>query len=819
MGDVISNLLAFGFAAPAMLGWLAVAAAPLLIHWLFRRHYREVTWAAMQFLQEAVRKQSRRTRFEHLLLLAVRLAVLVLIVLAVARPQWADADKLAKGAPPTLRVLVIDASLSMGRAASDAALGKTLFDVAKRTAKEAVQRALPGDRFVLARIAGSEPRVLIRQPTLMTSAVLDDVDRLPLTFERGDVSVTLTALRDIVELKQAAERCEVVVISDFQETSFRTSTTKSSQNFSPNHADEDHADDWRRLADKAAVTLIDVGAVAPENGTVVSLAVDPPMISAEQTMSVMATIRNNGSAAITGRRVEMLIDEQLADSRRIDVPWGQDAIVEFTFRAPASGEHGLSVRLEDDSLPADNQRWLPLSVRSDLSILLVNGRSTGRARDSATFFVEQALSPISLGARDRGMLSSVAAVRGLRVSTITEADLANMELARHDVVFLCDTGLLTDADVERLRRFMEAGGGVIVSLGSSVNLERFNEVVSSPRGLISVRLQEPISGADENGKPTVFGFDPGDYLHPLLREFRGNPGAGLEAALIQRYVRAVAIGNASGTSSESSLVESAINFSSGDPAVLTSSRGTGRCVLITTSLDETWGEWAIWAPGFVPLVHELVQYAAAGRSQPHEQLVGETILRKLHGSAVNEKITLTRPNGDRQALSAQEIDGTLTVTVAETPTPGLYLLSSAGEVNHSERIAINVDPRESDTRRFDPVEFSNSNALRGKIATRDATSTVPVISVGSDVEALSLARGLLLAVLSLLLIEQGLAWRFTFGMTVALIVVCLAGVALLSHWKISLLVSIFIVVGVSVFTRFGSLSKMLGRKQTPLEGR
>lgn len=768
-----------------MLGWLAVAAAPLLIHWLFRRHYREVTWAAMQFLQAAVQKQSRRTRFEQLLLLAVRVAVLVLIVLAVARPQWADAGKLAKSAPSTLRVLVIDASLSMGRATADARLGKTLFDVAKRAAKEAVQRALPGDRFVLARIAGSEPRVLIRQPTLMTSAVLDDVDRLPLTFERGDVSVTLAALSDIVESKQPTERCEVVVISDFQETSFRTSTPKSSQNFSSSHVDEDHAEDWRRLADKAAVTLIDVGAAGPENGTVVNLAIDPPLVSAEQTMSVTATIRNNGSVAITGRHVELLIDEQLTDSKRIDVPVGQDVVVEFTLPAPASGEHGLSVRLEDDSLLADNQRWLPLSVRSELSILLVNGRSAGRARDSATFFVEQALSPSSLGVRERGLLSSVAAVRGLRVSTITEADLANMELARHDVVFLCDTGLLIDADVERLRRFMEAGGGVIVSLGSSVNLERFNEVVSGPRGLISVRLQEPISGADEDGKPTVFGFDPGDYLHPLLREFRGNPGAGFETALIQRYVRAVAIRTAIGTLNDASQVESAINFSSGDPAVLTSLQGAGRCVLITTSLDETWGTWAIWAPGFVPLVHELVQYAAAGRTQPHEQLVGETILRKLPGSAVTEKITLTRPNGDRQALSAQEIDGTLTVTVVETPTPGLYMLSSAGEVNHSERVAINVDPRESDARRFDVAEFSNSNALRGKIATRDATSSAPIRSAEDDAEALSLARGLLLAVLSLLLIEQGLAWRFRFGVTVALvaalIVVCLAGVALLSH--------------------------------------
>ncbi len=787
MDGLIFNVLAFGFATPAMLGWLALAAIPVLIHWLFRRHYREVTWAAMQFLQEAVRKQSRRTRFEQLLLLAVRVMVLVLIVLALSRPQWADASKLTKGAPPTLRVLVLDASLSMGRAAENSALGKTLFDVAKRAAKESVQRSSPGDRFVFARIAGSEPRILIRQPTLVASAVSDEVDRLSLTFERGDVTATLAALNEIVDAKQPTERCEVVVISDFQETSFRGLEN-----------------DWTRLADKAAITLMDVGAAEPENATVVGLATDPPMISAEQAMSVTATIRNNGLVAIAGRRVELLIDEQLVDSKRIDVPLGQDSIVEFALAAPASGEHGLSVRLEEDSLSADNQRWLPLSVRSELSILLVNGRSAGRTRDSATFFVEQALSPNSLHVRDRGLSNTLAATRGLRVMTTTEADLPNLELARHDVVFLCDTGLLTEADVERLRRFIEAGGGVIMSLGPSVSLERFNEVVASPRGLISVRLLEPINGADTDGKPAVFGFDPGDYLHPLLREFRGNPGAGLETALIQRYVKAAANGDANNT------VETAINFSSGDPAILTSSRGAGRCVLIATSLDESWGEWAIWAPGFVPLVHELVQYAAAGRTQSREQLVGETILRKLLGSSGNVTVTLTRPNGSRQTLAAREIEGTPTIVVGETPAPGLYVLSFLAESNHSERIAINVDPRESDPRRLAAQELSNSNALRGKIAIRDVTSAAPITSAEDDSAALSLARGLLFGVLGLLLIEQGLAWRFRFGMTVALIVICLASLMLASNWKIALLLSIVSVVGASAFTRLSPIFKMRG---------
>ena len=804
MNEANLNMLAFGFAAPAMLGWLALAAAPVLIHWLFRRHYREVTWAAMQFLHEAVRKQSRRTRFEQLLLLAVRILVLVCIVLALARPQWAGADKLTKTSPPTLRVLVLDASLSMGRTAENPALGKTLFDVGKRAAQEIVQRGVPGDRFVFARIAGSEPRVLIRQPTLVTSAVLDEIDRLPLTFERGDVAATLAALNEIVDAKLTQERCEVVVISDFQETTFRTSAS----NRLPNPVNQDRnesRESWQQLADKTAITFMDVGVAESENATVISLATDPPIVSAEQSLTVTAVIRNSGSKPIAGRRVDLLLDEQLADSKRIDVPLGQDSIVEFTLAGPASGEHGLSVRLEEDSLPADNQRWLPLSVRSGLSILLVNGRPAGRAKDSATFFVEQALSPNS---RERGLSNGLATSQGLRVITATEADLPNIELAQHDVVCLCDTGLLTEADVERLRRFLEAGGGVILSLGSSVSLERFNETVAGPRGLISVRLLEPISVADVDGKPSVFGFDPGDFLHPLLREFRGNPGAGLETALIQRYVKAAANGDAT------NKVETAIRFSSGDPAILTASRGSGRCVLITTSLDESWGEWAIWAPGFVPLVHELVQYAAAGRTQPREQLVGETILRKLHSSPGNVAVTLTRPNGDRQPLSAQDIEGTQTIVVGETPAPGIYVLSFMAESNHSERIAINVDPRESDPRRMDAKELSSSASLNGKIALRDATSPAPITSAEDDSAAMSFARGLLVAVLVLLLIEQGLAWRFTFGIMVALVAISLASIWLVNGWQIAVL----IVVGVCAFTRLSSISKMLGRTKPSLKG-
>ena len=79
-------LLAIGFANPFLLWGLAAAAVPLLLHLLNRRRYREESWAAMRFLLAAIRKNQRRIRLEHWLLLAVRTLLVVCVVLALAQP-------------------------------------------------------------------------------------------------------------------------------------------------------------------------------------------------------------------------------------------------------------------------------------------------------------------------------------------------------------------------------------------------------------------------------------------------------------------------------------------------------------------------------------------------------------------------------------------------------------------------------------------------------------------------------------------------------------------------------------------------------------
>ena len=72
--------------------WIAYAAGaasiPIALHFFFRSRYRPVAWAAMKFLLTAIEQTSRRLKFQERLLLLLRVAVMILLALAlIGRPS------------------------------------------------------------------------------------------------------------------------------------------------------------------------------------------------------------------------------------------------------------------------------------------------------------------------------------------------------------------------------------------------------------------------------------------------------------------------------------------------------------------------------------------------------------------------------------------------------------------------------------------------------------------------------------------------------------------------------------------------------------
>src|SRR4051812_4930918 len=89
------SLLAWAITPAFFYAGAALIGIPIIIHILNRRRFKVVTWAAMEYLLRAMRKNRRRIQFEQLLLLAVRCLLLALLGLALARPLGCNDNTLA----------------------------------------------------------------------------------------------------------------------------------------------------------------------------------------------------------------------------------------------------------------------------------------------------------------------------------------------------------------------------------------------------------------------------------------------------------------------------------------------------------------------------------------------------------------------------------------------------------------------------------------------------------------------------------------------------------------------------------------------------
>src|SRR4051794_1169339 len=309
-------VFAFNFANVSMLGGLAAASVPIIIHLLNRRKFREMRWAAMRFLLAAIRKNSRRIRIEQWLLLAVRTLLIVLVVLAMAKPYLESL-----GAMPILagrrthRVLVLDGSLSMAYSTGDL----TRFEQAKTLAAQLVKDARRGDAISVVLMA-DPPRVVIGDPSPNHAEVLKEIEEVTLPHGGTDLEASFRAIDRVLEASSIPQK-EVVVLTDLQKASWRK----------PGDDDGLKRVLARLEARRPRSVVIDLGKAGGENRAVTGLRLGAPIVTVDQSTLVHATVRNYGPNRVEGLRVRLMIDGRLGPEQPpIDVGVGEDQSVVFT---------------------------------------------------------------------------------------------------------------------------------------------------------------------------------------------------------------------------------------------------------------------------------------------------------------------------------------------------------------------------------------------------------------------------------------------------------------------------------------------------------
>ncbi len=805
-------LIAFGFFNPWLLWGLGLGAAPIIIHMLYKRRYQQVPWAAMRFLLAAARKNSRRIRLEQLMLLTVRVLILVLVALALAQPFVESAGTTLDADQPTHRILVVDASFSMAYQVGEL----SRFARAQEFARQIVSNRRQGDAFQLIRICGSSPSTVVRQPAFQQEPVLDEIERLSLTEEPGDVLASIRQIPEMLESVPRLTQKEVCIISDLQSTSWNRSEEQSELRSL-----------FESISKRARITVIDLAQPDSANVAVTRLVAQKPFVDVERPIRLQSSVQNYSNSLLSRYPVELYVDDRLMETSFVDVPPHTQVEAEFTIQFDSPGNHRAEVRLADDGLSLDNSRHLVLSVHDELHVLLVNGRQTGRPEDNATYTLETVLAPQTSGQSWQG---------STRPRVISEGELLATDLSLYDCVFLCDVNRIVPSEFDLLLAYVRSGGALVICLGSQVNAENYNQLLyRDGRGVLPAKLGERRGESSDPTESSVFRFKTDDLSHPIVDPFEGNVGAGLETTLVFEYFSAtlpeqsspavpsrlrasIDLAAAHEVARDRERIRSkvALSFDSGDPAIVECRVGSGRSLLITTSLDNRWGPWPLQR-SFPPLVHEMLRFAVSATAEEQRRLVGDPLILRFPISAYDVDVRL-KPPGDLEELDVAMGAGEPTrVAFHETGKSGFYEFSLGPPLNRRKLYAVNVDTTESDLAAASEEQLQNSVFSGVEFAYRTRWDDV---SRGLDVglaERGSLSRWLLTIAFCLIFVEQLMAWRFFYGFVLLYLVTAYGFLQPVFAWNLTAggVLTLVFAAGLAamlLWSRFGRVASSPWRK-------
>ena len=460
------------FLSPLFFLGALTAAVPIVLHLLKRDPETRVRFSAVHLLRHAPVERSSRRRLRELLLLALRVAALLLLAFAFARPFLASS--LATSGATT--VVALDTSLSMS------APGQ--FEKARQLAKQTIVGARGS---LVAVVTFADGAQVASQPSADRAAANAAIDSAKPGAGGTRFRAGLNASVDLLRGRPGT----IVVVTDLQETGWDVGDRAS-------------------VPDSVKLEIADVGA-SPGNLAVTSARIEGAR--------VMAAVRNAGPAAASAHLKLNVHDSpdstnatRVAAENTIPVGAGQSATVAF----PLPKGRWASVSVDDPMGAAgDNARFLVLDTSARPTVLVIT-TSGDLARDA--FYLEQAL--VAAGSDGRAY-----AVEGAGAGDLVSWDQARLDA--HTAIVLTSTRALEHHGRELLTAYLKKGGGMIVAAGPEVDGEVLQDLLAGPR----LSLVNP--GAAVPGVRTTRTWGASDVRHPVVRAF-GSTSAALGLVQFQR---------------------------------------------------------------------------------------------------------------------------------------------------------------------------------------------------------------------------------------------------------------------------------------------
>jgi hypothetical protein len=474
-------------------------------------------------------------------------------------------------------------------------------------------------------------------------------------------------LAESILARSTLPRREAILISDFQRVGW-------------SGAEDIHFGSPMRL------TTVSVASEKTSNLSVPSVTFARASFSGQERITITAGVTNKSADPATTVPVGLEIEGRQQESQSATA--GPNASTSVTFAQFTLAEPAVrgTVRAGTDQLPADNAFHFVLTPSQAVPVLIIESGERG----DASFFLSKAL--------------AIGSAPAFQVEAVPAARVTPATIDKRSVVILNDAVMPPGVAGGVLRRYVERGGGLLVALGAHTAWP------TSEADILPGRLGAVVDRAD--GRGATLGFL--DYSHPVFEVFKAPRSGDFSAARVLRY-------HALQTGPGDRVLA---RYDDGAVAAAERRIGTGRVIAWSTTLDDSWADLPR-KPVYLPLVQQLARYLARYEQPSAWFTVGQVVDLSALLKSRADRVVVT-PANERLRIPSTE-PGLL-----ELNEQGIYeIRSAAGGGNRPDRIAVNLDPAESDLTPLDPQELVA--AVTGRAA--QTTTGVPAQAQLSPADA------------------------------------------------------------------------------------
>jgi hypothetical protein len=663
--------MGLSFLSPLLLGGMALVAVPLVLHLIMRRKPVKREFPALRFLRQKAVANRRRLRLSHLFLLLLRMAVLSLLALALARPVLRGAGWLADGEGPVAAAFVFDTAPRMLLREGN----RTRLEQATAMAKVLIQKLPPESKLAVFDTAGGAAAF---SPTVAAAAAR--IDRLSGATPVASISQSLASA---VRLLQGSElpRREIYLFTDCSRGGWDNAT--------PFDLAASHPD--------MTLLVVDVGATTPRNFAINGIELSGDRIPAGTTLGLTVATSRVGTDGSRSVSVEMVGADGRATRRAVKPgAWkeGTSGQVDFEITGLEPGlRQGRVVIDGTDDLEVDNSLCFTVEVGAPARVLVAAPAPASRTG----LFVSQAIAPVALAKAGKA---------AFEVTFVDAADVATLAWDDFRGIVLVDPPPLPPATWELLGQWVAAGHGLVVWLGPAASdAARFNSEASQRvlgGGIVRVWRT---AGGDNFLAPAALD-------HPLLAAFRrvGDAVPWQDFPVSRHWeFEPTPVSPTADVADPTAQVVAA--YRNGLPAVIEHQCGQGMVVTVTTPVSQSADDsdsWNTLATGFEPW--------------PFVMLANETLLRAIDttdalnivaGRPVSLHVArrdvpaafVKPPSGDEFPVAVDQARGAMSVTA--TQMPGNYSVRAGGAAGGvATGFSANLDPAATDFTRLTPESLA-----------------------------------------------------------------------------------------------------------------